>query len=182
MGSSSVWLAHADESTRAGRRPASSLPLVGSKSIQINHPFGTRAGLILQQSRDQHPARNRTISHTPRATVRDFFLLNRSSTVNRGTVRRMTTSPFLVLISTDSPRASPAVFRDFAGKRLARFLPLFSIVARDIAFPSPTDIRIISHYRMPQGPICLNEEEPPGRHFVLKPATVSAAKSAAAND
>src|SRR5713101_5032883 len=37
----------AEETTRAGRRPACSLPLVGSKSVQIKSPWpGTYAGTV----------------------------------------------------------------------------------------------------------------------------------------
>src|SRR5216683_4635850 len=51
----------AEETTRAGRRLACSLPLVGSKSVQIKSPWpGTLAGTVTpRRPHGQHPVPSR---------------------------------------------------------------------------------------------------------------------------
>src|SRR6202045_3170581 len=61
----------AGETTRAGRRPACSRPLVGSKSVQIRSPVSGKysEAVIPRRSRDRHQDPNQRLRHSPPATL-----------------------------------------------------------------------------------------------------------------
>src|ERR1700731_322766 len=61
----------AGETTRAGRRPACSRPLVGSASVQIRSPVSGKysEAVIPRRSRDRHQDPNQRLRHSPPATL-----------------------------------------------------------------------------------------------------------------